>query len=352
MALLFMDGCDHYGSLDDALAGDKWDSVGSGTSYEASGGRFGGGALRTTLDDQFWRKKFTTASPLTVIVQAAMFIPSSATFSATDVIMSLDFDGSQNISFTISGGVGTIQVRRGGVTGNLLATSDTSLIKDAWNYLEIKLFISDTVGTVIIKQDGNETLNATGLDTKNGAAALGTNGISLGNVFSTSIPIDWDDIICMDDTGSVLNDFLGDVRIETIYPDDDGTTTDFTPTGAGTTNADRVDDGDAGPDDDTTYVESSTVGHIDLYTMANLATADISAIHAVQAVNFAKKDDAGSRTSRNLIRTGTTTDNGPSNGLNEVYSYATNILEEDPDTATQWTESGVNGVEVGHEVLT
>jgi hypothetical protein len=156
----------------------------------------------------------------------------------------------------------------------------------------------------------------------------------------------------MDDTGSVLNDLIGDVRIETIYPDGDGTTTDFTPTGAGTTNADRVDDGDTGPDDDTTYVESSTVGHIDLYTMENLSTAAISTVHAVQAVNFSKKDDAGTRTVRNLVRTGTTTDNGPSGGLNEAYNYFTNILEEDPDTATTWTESGVNGVEVGHEVLT
>lgn len=339
MALLFMDGCDHFGATSQLQ--DKWDAATGVVDYLATSGRFGGGAIRVDQDDNYIAKLITPST--TTIVQFALKSEATVSFGTDTFMFFLNAGAAQaEIETNFSGQL----VLRIGTT--LVATSTLALAKDKWQYVEVKLVVDNASGVFEVKVDGVVYVTFSG-DTQTGAA-IDVDQVRLYG-FSNANDHFYDDVIIMDGTGSALNDYIGDTRIETIYPTVDTAQADFTPLGAGT-NFSEVDDGDAGPDDDTSYNESSTVGHKDLFTMGNLTTNNITTVHAVQTVQYARKDDAGARTSRSLVKTGTTTDNGPSQALGTDYKYFLDVLEVDPDTAIAWTESGVNGVEVGYEVLT
>jgi hypothetical protein len=73
-----------------------------------------------------------------------------------------------------------------------------------------------------------------------------------------------DDLYVCDGSGSVNNDFLGECRVLTLLPSDgNGSNNDFD-TSAGGSPADHgAMVNDTTPNDDTDYVSSSTVDHVD-----------------------------------------------------------------------------------------
>lgn len=340
MALVFMDGCDHYGAA--SHIGEKWTSAHANIKYGATSGRFGGGAIIFDADDQPVVAGIGSESEMFV-----QFVFRQDLAFGSDIFLAFK-NGANNANvLKMVGGSATIQAIRD--TSTVLEESTEALSLGVFHYIEVHLKISQTVGIFKVIVNDTVFIDFTG-DTQ-GAQSTFTQINFTGAASANDTIID--DIIIMDTSGSINNSLIGDTQIETVYPDGDTAQKDFTPTGAGTTNADRVDDGDAGPDEDTTYVESSTVGHKDLYTMAALATANIDQVFAVQAVTRHKKDDAGTRTARNLVKSGTTTSNGASIGLiNGVYEYGSDVVELNPDTSTAWTETTVNAAEVGQEVLT
>ena len=76
-----------------------------------------------------------------------------------------------------------------------------------------------------------------------------------------------------DTGGSANNDFLGDVRVETLFPTADGANTAWTPSAAGS-HFNKVNEATGTfPDGDTTYVADATPGDRDTYVMSDLAAA-------------------------------------------------------------------------------
>jgi hypothetical protein len=213
----------------------------------------------------------------------------------------------------------------------------------------MKVTIANSIGANTCKVRVNEVdwiTVATGQDLQTTANAT-ANGIKVRNGNSAVI-MQFDDIYICDGTGGVNDDFLGDVKVVSLLPDGNGTTSQFTGSDADSTdNFLHVDETDT--DDDTSYVESSTAGHIDLYTFDNLASADT--VHAVQVNNVVKKDDAGSRTVRAVTRPVATNFFGdsksPSNGS---YTNETHVYDVSPETSIAWTESEINGTEFGVEI--
>jgi hypothetical protein len=151
-----------------------------------------------------------------------------------------------------------------------------------------------------------------------------------------------------DRDGSRNNDFLGDVKVVTLRPNADTAQADFT-LSAGSVHysllAEAPDD-----DGDASYVESGTVGHKDLYGYQDL-TGTPAAIMAVQITTVARKDDAGSRSLRKVLRSGATTANGATRGLGTSYALYDDRFEVDPATGAAWTKAGVDAQEAGVDAL-
>ena len=97
------------------------------------------------------------------------------------------------------------------------------------------------------------------------------------------------------------------------------------------------------PTRDASYVESGTVGHKDLYAYQDL-TGTPAAIMAVQVATVARKDDAGSRSLRAVLKSGATTANGATRVLGTSYALHDDRFEVDPATGAAWTKAGVDAL--------
>ena len=129
------------------------------------------------------------------------------------------------------------------------------------------------------------------------------------------------------------------------------------PTGAGTTTQFTADTGvnytrvnEATPDGDTSYVESSTVGQIDSYALADLPAA-ATAVKSLAVCHYARKTDVGSRQMGALVRTGGTNFTHPTGvNLGNSYLYDFSAWGTNPGTVAAWTVADVNALEAGQVV--
>ena len=72
---------------------------------------------------------------------------------------------------------------------------------------------------------------------------------------------------------------------------------------------------------------------------------------AVQLATVARKDDAGSRSLRAVLKSGATTANGATRVLGTSYALYDDRFEVDPATGAAWTKVGVDALEAGVEVV-
>jgi hypothetical protein len=228
-----------------------------------------------------------------------------------------------------------------GTTATVLGTSATALLTGSWYYIEAKFVLHDTTGSVTVKVDGTTVLSLTNVDTRNAGTPL-VNGVRYET--SGGATTDYCDLYVADTTGTTNNDFLGDTRVRELYPNGAGTYTDFTPSAG--SNYQAVDE--TAQDGDTTYVQSSTVGHKDTYAYTDLATSPT--IKGARLLLLAKKDDAGARSIAPTVKSGATEDDGTTAALSTSYVYYSKIWETDPNTSAAWTAANLNAAEFGVEV--
>lgn len=224
-------------------------------------------------------------------------------------------------------------------------SSGLGLAGQTWYNIQFAFTINATTGVVIVDVDGTEVINATGADTYNSGAVecnrLWMKGSSNNN--------DFDDLLVFDDQGSDLTDFPtyanNGIIVETVFPDADGTTNQFTRVGGGSNNYEAVDDGST-PDDDTTYNHSSTVDEDELYSYPDAERA-VDSMIAVGGIMRCRKNAAGDRQARVLIRQNAVEAEGTNLGVGPGYRYHAHIFENNPDGGGDWTESTANAAEIG-----
>ena len=336
MALLWLDGFEQYENIADIL--DAYvSSVTASTTIE-TGRNTGAGnnkAMQLGFNTTNMQKRLGETTS-TVVVGFAFQGVGLTTLD----IMRLYNSSTEMIVLRQSGG--EIYIDRGST--NLGNTTGANILGGNWYYIELKVFIHDSTGTVQVWVDGVSRLSLTSQDTKNGTPNTITS-LWLGGYSGDHL---YDDLYVLDDSGTDATDVLGDCRVETVFPDADGATNNFTAVGTGTTNADRVDDGST-PDDDTTYVHSSTATNKDLYGFAALA-GDIDTVYAVGVALRVRKTEAGFRTIATVARSNVTEVDGSDHGLGVSWRYANEIYENDPDGGGAWDEAAVNAAQFGIKI--
>lgn len=335
MTLLFMDGFDHYNDTIELTK--KWTAQTS-TAIMTTGSRFGTGYHLLCPNSACFAKKFFVSEPQTVVVGSAF---------KTDVlnggtIFNLEDTGTVQIILSENSN-GELEIYRGWYT-TLLETSVQTISQGVWYYIELKATIDNSAGAYEVRVNGETWLQDSGVDTQTSANAyMDYLSIYCAGNFKNHR---FDDIYVLDTNGTENNDFLGDVRVETIRPAGAGNETDWTPsTGANWENVD-----DVHPDDDSTYnYVGSGAGfpQNDLYTLDNLTTT-LGEIYAVQINSYTRKDDAGSVGLANILRTGGTTYSGIGiESMGDTYDFQSDIVEKNPDTSSQWTVAEINSLETG-----
>lgn len=236
-----------------------------------------------------------------------------------------------------------LRVTRNGTT---LATGTTSLVANTWHYIEFKATINGSTGSYTLKLDGVQELTASSVNTQNTANAYITavrlHSIAENNGGAASL---YDDLYFCDQN-SPNGDFLGLISVEHKRPSGAGSNNDWTDS-AGGTHYGSVDD--TTPNDDTDYVSSATVGHIDTYAFANRSfNGDIKFL---QIIYNAKRDDATARVIAGVTRHGSTNYAGDSNSLTGSYAYYTDVQDVNPGTSAAWTGDDFDAAEFGVKVV-
>jgi hypothetical protein len=343
-----MDSFDYYASGD---LFEKWTASGSVSLPVISSGN---GRRGTAC----CRSLGTTAAPSlikTLDAQATWIIGfafrCSALPATSKTILGLVDTGTLQVDVCLNTD-GTLSVRRNGSTVLTNGTSSFALTANIYAYIEFKCTIADSIGasTCQVRVDGDIKITvATGQDTKHSANATANQILVAGAQTTTNPSALWDveDLYICDGQGSVNNDFLGDCRVDALLPNADGSNSQFTPS-TGSDHYTLVDD--SAPNDDTDYLSSNTSGHKDTWAFANLTALTSPSLKGVQLNLTAKKDDAGTRLLKPVVKSGSTTSSGSSQGIGTDYRQFAQIYETDPDTSAAWTEAGVNAAEFGGEV--
>lgn len=229
--------------------------------------------------------------------------------------------------------------------------------RETWYYMEVKVVVdSSPSGSVEIRVNEDVIYTNTGINTAENTT-IAWDRVYFG-VLNTGTGADrgivFDDIYVCDGTGTINNDYLGDIQVRTVNPSGDGFYNTWSPTGAGTSNADRVNEGFIW-DDDTTYLSTATTNDRQTFTHDAVDFAG-GTIHGAQNDILHHAEDGEPRICNHVTRsggvdaddTGETVDHHF--GSDERYMTTHRVWEVDPNTGAKWTQANLNSAEFGFEL--
>lgn len=355
MTLLFVDSFDHYATTE-LTAKEKWDyyDTYSENMEVAAVGRRGTNGVKVdggngTHDSV--QIGVVIGDTQTLIMGAAFYfkkyIISTGTAHNNGFACFDSTGGGYQASMVVEAN-GSVTIRRGSRTGTILAQSAAGVCKRySWNYIEFKITIDNAAGAGEVYVNGESVVSVAGVDTQSTANAFANRiylGLKCGDYSGNGVYAD--DFYLCDDAGAVANDFLGDLRIDSLFADGAGNSTDWTPSAGN--NYECVDE--VTPNDDTDYVSENSVADHDTYTYENTPVT-AGSIFGIQHLLWARKDDAPARSIVGMIRSGGTDyAPGATHALTTSYIYYRDNYEVDPDTAAAWIIAGVNGAEFGERL--
>jgi hypothetical protein len=353
MATILIEGFDHSGTIAD-FGGKGWQSVVNGATAGINSmqvGRLSGRSVRINPGNNVVGPitgAMIKALPATYTTLFAGFaFQYNSTLTDSPIFQFQQVGGAAVASVWLQNSTGRLYVTN--AAGSTVATGSTILAVNTWYYIELEVVVAGASGTCELRLNGiaGEVPSTTG---NFGSTAIGRIQFSYwGPANSSGLYGYFDDIYVADSTGAApRNTFMGDNRVETLYPVADGANTAWTPS-SGTAHWSRVNE--TTPDGDTTYVSSSNPGDRDSYQYNSLSTL-VGVVHGVQTNLLARKDDAAARQIADVIRMGGTNYDGTTTaGLTTSYLYYSTIHNQAP-TGSDWTISSVNTTEFGVKEVT
>lgn len=262
--------------------------------------------------------------------------------AALDVIHIMTPAGAVHVTLRIQGTTGAVAL----VVGSG-ATSTINLVVGEWVRLDLRAFIDNSIGWAEAWVNGVKACEVLNADTQNNAESghVGIARFSAGPSNNTRATID--DVYCTDSAGAApYNGRLGDVRIESLVPNGNGSASQFV--GSDGNSVDNYLLVDELPASSTDYVASGSVGDRDLYTFTNL-TIPSGSVHAVQMHALAAKTDTGAASLIPVTRLAGVEHEHPALGLGTVYAYGQSTIRTVDPSGNAWTVANVNAAEFGVE---
>jgi len=234
-----------------------------------------------------------------------------------------------------------------------------------WTYFEWKVTINtSTNGSFSLIWHTHKSKNNTATWD---AANTGINTANQGTAGADRIRISWDtggtdqltlsDIYVLDSVGSVNNDSVGEIYIEGLDPDGNGTTLDWNLAGGASSLEDAINEDAATQSvgEDDKGVTSDTVSDIELATMSNLSLITNATIVGIQVRMYGKMDTTGSRNIEFYYRKTTgspaTVGSGTLLALTSTsFAGAADTRETDPNTAAAWVIADINAMQLGFQL--
>lgn len=250
------------------------------------------------------------------------------------------------------------ELRRGATVIDTSAPFGWGINPRSWHYFQLKVTIRTGVnGAYELRHfdiDNNMTVVMSGtMVNLADQGADGADGVILSlNTANTGV-VSVGDFVVLDSTGTKNNDFPAKpFDVVGALPDGDGNRNEWD-TSSGSTHWILVDDAPTGPVNDNEHVQTDEVPEDDLFTYASF-TGEIdpsATVVAVQVNTTATMETSGSRNLRPIIRDGASEATGATFTPDMTLVTYFEIFEDNPVTAGAWTQSEINGMEVGIEAV-
>ena len=350
MALLFIDGFDHYDpqTLDDF--GQPWLARGkaaylSPQAERVQGRRPSSFALRMPEGSGGGYVKNLDSTKTSLIIGASIrVVPYENTY--TEPLLLGVRDANAQVAHLVKVGEdGRLKLYRWQYGyEQLITTSVTTAPARGWHYIELQVTQGISNGVLSVRINGVLAIQMTAQNTIQGGGQLLT--AFLGAIPGQSCPLtlDVDDFYILDASGTINNTFLGDVRVDALKAQADGSLNQWTVTPSGTAAWEAVSD-----EDETTNITAPSAGLRQSFDVAPLPVMATPAVFGVQLTMLARKTDAGLGKVKALVVSGAQTAVSPEVILQEQQAWQCALFERNPNGNVQWTEAAFNAAEFGVE---
>lgn len=154
------------------------------------------------------------------------------------------------------------------------------------------------------------------------------------------LTIDIDDFYIADTSGTINNTFLGDVRVDALQAQADGSLNQWIASPVGTAAWEAASD-----EDEATAISAPSVGLRQSFDVEPLPVMATPAIYGVQLTMLARKTDAGLGKVRGLVVSGAQSAVSTDIILQEQLAWQSTLFERNPNGNLQWTEAAFNAAE-------
>jgi hypothetical protein len=338
MALLMMEGFDHY---QPSVSGDdrqSWWKGWIGTPFGATDGRYRYGAQSQAMEVinlNPVHKAIPSPPPDNLVLGFAFQVSALATGTVVSLV-DQTFEHQAYLGIT-SGGNFTISDGTNTHTGTFVIQARQ------WYFVELKV----SAGYAEVHVNGSGADIGATVDI---APVLGDYSWPW---YLVVFQADWglggwtyvDDFYLCDLTGPTNNDFLGEVIVQTLYPTADGTHRDWTPD-TGSDHYPRVNEEHV--DLYASYVQTATTGATDTYSVG-AALPDGTPVLGAQLNLGIIKTDTGTRSVQSVVRQAGTDHFSPDVYVPGDWGFISWLLDQDP-TGANWDYSKINADEYGVKV--
>jgi hypothetical protein len=350
MALLFIDGFDHYDPQAVDAFGDPWLARGKAAYLSPDATRINGRrpssyALRIPEGSGGGYVKNVDATKTSLIVGAAIRVVSYENTYTEPLLLGVRDANSQVAHLVKIGEDGRLKLYRWQYGyDQLISTSVATAPARGWHYVELQVTQGTSNGVLSVRINGILAIQMNAQNTIQ-------NGGQLITAFVGAIPgqpcpltIDVDDFYIVDTTGTINNTFLGDVRVDTLHAQADGSLNQWIANPVDATAWESVSD-----DDESTAISAQSIGLRQSFAIAPLPVMATPAIHGVQLTMLARKTDAGLGKVKGLIVSDTQVATSADIILQEQLAWQSTLFERNPNGNVQWTEAAFNAAEFGVE---
>lgn len=362
MALLFAEHFDGY--TDTTNYRIAVENTTDGASYNATGGRFGGGAIENT-SLATGDVRLLKAVPASNMIRLAFHIFCARNASTTgnrDIIRL--FDSGSTRFWRLIGTAAAEFISRLAPTryddvnppaANIVTPVYSPPWNDGvWHHIEIELKAHITTGSFKMKMDGVELTEYTIASGDTSDAASGDvtsfDRIMFAGACNNTSSVQGlliDDLIVWDDSGSEFTGALAaEHRLRKVDPTGNGAGGQQWTPSAGFNYA-CVDE--ANFNSDTDYVSDTVAGHIDYYGISALGWTPV-AIKAVIVESIGKMD-TGVHTWRNRLLSSAAPFSGTSKTATTTYRKSWDFVTFDPNTSAAWTKANLEAAQFGVEFV-
>lgn len=349
MALIFIDGFDHYDPQALDPFGDPWLARGKAAYLSPQATRIQGRrpssyAVRLPAGAGGGYVKNLEAGRTSLIVGAALRVAPFENTYEEPVLLGVRDTTALVAHLVKIGEDGRLKLYRWQYGyDELISTSVMTAAARGWHYVELQVVQGTSNGTLNVRLNGVLAITLSAQNTTLGGGPLLTAFVGAVPGEDCLVTTDVDDLYIADTSGTINNTFLGDVRVDALKPQASGALNEWTVEGAASA-WEAVSDGD-----EATAIRAATAGLRQTFGVEALPAMTTPAIHGVQVTLLARKTDAGNGRVRGLVASGAQMAVSSDINLQEQLAWHTALFERNPNGNVPWTEGAFNAAEFGVE---